>query len=334
MRSRRGFTLIELLVAVVVLTIVVGGIYNLLLNTQRVSRAQAEQMDMQSNMRAGTLIIPSELREIGFDTTFIPAAGGLPGSVATVQSDILAMAPTSIRIRAVRLSGVICATGLNTVTVFGTSTSGWNASGYRAPTVTDDITIFVDGTVTTGADDRWITRDIQAVAMGGGINCPALGSIPAGPGTRFTAPSFALALPTGGNDPVTSAQITVGSPVRVSEIMDYSLYTDATDGRSYLGAQSISTPLATRQPVLGPLNPNDGFTLTYLDQDGNQINCAAPCDVPFPSAHSDARRRVRTIRLSVVAVSKENANRAGGSYNQQLVDSVVTLVSLRNAVHR
>ena len=328
MTTRRGFTLVELLVAIVVLTIVLGGVYNLLLNTQRVTKAQAEQMDMQSNMRAGTLILPTELREIGYDTTYLPVAGGLAGSAATVQSDILAMGPTSLRFRAVRRSGVICAVGANTVTVFG----NWNASGYRAPTANDDVTIFVDGSTTTGADDRWITRDLTGITTAG-INCPALGTIAAGPGTRLEMLSFAAAIP-GGNDPVTSAQITVGSPVRVNEIMEYSLYTDATDGKSYLGAQSISTPGSSRQPVLGPLDPNSGFTLTYLDRDGNQIACAAPCNGGFGSADLQARRRVRAIRIGVVAVSDENVNRAGYSGNQQLRDSVVTLVSLRNAAHR
>jgi prepilin-type N-terminal cleavage/methylation domain-containing protein len=327
MRSRRGFTLVELLVAIVVLTIVLGGIYNLLLNTQRVSKAQAEQMDMQSNMRAGTLILPTELRETGYDTTYLPAAGGLAGSAATVQSDILAMGPTSIRIRAVRRSGVICAVGANTVTVFG----NWNASGYRAPTANDDVTIFVDGSTTTGADDRWITRDLTGITTAG-INCPALGTTPAGAGTRLEMLSFAAFIP-GGTDPVTSAQITLGSPVRVNEVMEYSLYTDATDGKSYLGAQSISNG-GNRQPVLGPLDPNNGFNLTYLDRDGNQIACAAPCNGGFGSADMQARRRVRAIRISVVAVSDENVNRSGYGANQQLRDSVVTLVTLRNAVHR
>ena len=160
-----------------------------------------------------------------------------------------------------------------------------------------------------------------------------LGTIAAGPGTRLEMLSFVAAIP-GGNDPVTSAQITVGSPVRVNEVMEYSLYTDATDGKSYLGAQSISTPGSTRQPVLGPLDPNGGFTLTYLDRDGNQIACGAPCNGGFGSADMQARRRVRAVRVGVVAVSDENVNRAGYSGNQQLRDSVVTLVSLRNAAHR
>jgi prepilin-type N-terminal cleavage/methylation domain-containing protein len=327
LHARRGFTLVELLVAVVVLTIVLGGIYKLLLNTQRVSRAQAERMDMQSNMRAGTLIVPSELREVGYDTTYLPAAGGLAGSFSTVQSDILAMGPTSIRLRAVRRSGIICAVGLTTITVFGQwTTVGWNASGYRAPSVNDDLTIFVEGSTTTGADDRWITRDITGITTAG-VNCPALGAIAAGPGTQFTMFGFA-----GANDPVTSAQITVGSPVRLNEIMEYRLYTDA-DGRNYLGAQSISAG-GGLQPVLGPLNPNNGFNLTYLDLNGNQVACAAPCNGGFGTGDMQQRRRVRTVRLSVVAISDENVSPAGTSANQQLLDSVVTLVTLRNAVHR
>jgi hypothetical protein len=294
-------------------------------------------MDMQSNMRAGTLIVPTELREIGYDTTYLaavaPAIGGLPGSVGTVQSDILAMGPTSIRFRAVRRSGIICAVGGSSVTVFGQwTTGGWNASGYRGPTANDDLTIFVEGNITTGADDRWITRDVTGITTAG-VTCPALGTIPAGPGTQIQVPVFAAALP-GGNDPVSPAEITVGSPVRLTEVMEYSLYTDAADGRSYLGAESISTPGSGRQPVLGPLSPNAGFNLTYLDQDGNQINCMAPCIGGFPSVDMLQRRRVRTIRVGVVAVSKDKVSPAGTGTNQQRLDSVVTLVTLRNAVHR
>jgi len=197
--------------------------------------------------------------------------------------------------------------------------------------LTDNLTIFVDGSTTTGADDRWITRTLSGITTAG-ITCPALGTTPAGSGTRLEMVTFAAALP-GGTDPVTSAQITVGSPVRLTETVEYSLYTDATDGKSYLGAQSISGG-GNRQPMLGPLNPNNGFSLTYLDRDGNQIACAAPCNGGFGSADMQARRRVRVIRVSFAAVSDDNVNRSGYGANQQLRDSVVTLVSLRNAVHR
>ncbi len=323
MPSRRGFTLVELLVAMVVLTIVAAAMYGLLLSTQRVSRAQTERIDMQANMRAGSLIVPAELREIGFDTTFAPGAGPVfranPNSIDHVRSDILEMSPSRIRFRAVRGSGVICLVTANSITVSLTQ----NVSGYRPPTPNDDVTIFVDRDVTTGADDRWITRDIAGYAASG---CP--GPLWPGLGALVAVASFS----NGATDPVNAADITVGSPVRITEIMEYSLYVDA-DGRNYLGAESISGG-GGRQPMLGPLAAN-GFNLQYLNSAGNVINCADPCSgTGVGSADLAARRAVRSIRVTLASVSDENVAPTGGSTPRQLTDSVVTLVTLRNAVYR
>ena len=64
MRNHRGFSLVELLVVLMIMAIVTGGIYKLLNTTQRLSRAQAERMDLQSNVRVASIVIPNELREI------------------------------------------------------------------------------------------------------------------------------------------------------------------------------------------------------------------------------------------------------------------------------
>src|SRR4051812_5213893 len=77
MTGRRGFTLVELLVSMVLLVIVAGGIYRLLNATQRISRAQAERVDMQSNMRAGALILAAELRAVAYDNN--------PGAVGNTE---------------------------------------------------------------------------------------------------------------------------------------------------------------------------------------------------------------------------------------------------------
>lgn len=319
MRSRRGFTLTELLVALVMLSVVLGALYRLLVNTQRVSRAQSEQVDMQSNMRAGTLIVPAELREIGFDTVYF--GGGVPplanlGSLPSVQSDLIEMAPDRVRFRAVRGSGIICAVGVNTVTI----SLQFNNSGYRPPSASDSVTLFVERDRTTGADDRWITRGISAVNMGAACPAPPW----AGNAVQITVPSFAVAA-----DPAAAADLTIGSPARLVETVEYSLYTDATDGRNYLGAESISGG-GGRQPVLGPLAAN-GFNLLYLDVNGNPVACAAPCaGVP----NVGFRRQVRTIRVSLAAMSDELVSRTGYDGKVRLTDSVVTLVTLRNAVYR
>jgi prepilin-type N-terminal cleavage/methylation domain-containing protein len=323
MAKRRGFTLVELLVATTVLTIVAAAAYRLLVHTQRVSRAQAARIDMQSGMRAGALIVPAELREIGFDTTYAPGPGPTflanPGSVAHVRSDILEMAPSRIRFRAPRGSGIICQVTAGTLTVSRLH----HNSGYRDPAASDDVTIFVDRDVASGADDRWITRDITGITSG---TCPA------GP---WIGRAWVIAvgfLSDGLADPVAPADITVGSPVRFTETVEYSLYRDA-DGRHFLGVESISAG-GGRQPALGPLAAN-GFQLQYLNGAGHLITCADPCSgTSTGSADLAARRSVRAIRIVVAGISDENVALAGGSTPQQLTDSVVTLVTLRNAQSR
>ncbi|HEX6105720.1 MAG TPA: type II secretion system protein, partial [Gemmatimonadales bacterium] len=64
MRQHRGFTLVEILIALVIMGLVTGALFQLLTNTQRLSRAQAEQVDLQANVRAGSLVVPNELREL------------------------------------------------------------------------------------------------------------------------------------------------------------------------------------------------------------------------------------------------------------------------------
>ena len=93
MRHSRGFTLVELLVAMVIMLIVTGSIYTLLNTTQRVSRAQAERVDLQSNVRTGAIVVPNELREIN------NVEGALIGGP---QVDILSATPTTLRYRAMR----------------------------------------------------------------------------------------------------------------------------------------------------------------------------------------------------------------------------------------
>ena len=59
MRNRRGFTLVELLVALVIMLHRERRASTSCSNTsQRLSRAQAERVDLQSNVRSGALVVP------------------------------------------------------------------------------------------------------------------------------------------------------------------------------------------------------------------------------------------------------------------------------------
>ena len=66
MRNHRGFTLVELLVVLLIMVVVTGGIYKLLNSTQRLSRAQAERVDLQSNVRTASLVMQTSPLQIRF----------------------------------------------------------------------------------------------------------------------------------------------------------------------------------------------------------------------------------------------------------------------------
>ncbi len=288
MNTRRGYTLVELLVALVLLTIVLGAIYRLLNNTQRISRAQAEHIDMQSNMRAGTLIVPAELRAIGFDS--VPL-----GTADAIVPDLQSLQANSIRFRAVRSLGFICQIINPDFVVVDTTTVG-NYSQLRLPVANQDsLMVFVEKNTSTTGDDRWVSRGIAAIA---GATCPVSGNL----GLSFRVPggSFNVtAPPASANDPLASTELTVGSPVRTFEAI---------------------------QPVLGPLKPppDGGFRLDYFDEIGNAITTTTPAD----------KRNVRAIQVTLIGVSTQPVTTSGYGTQQQAVDSVVTLVQLRNATHR
>lgn len=230
MRNHRGFTLVEVLVAMVVMLTVTGAIYKLLYTSQRLSNAQAAQTDMQSNERAASLIVPSELKELS------TVAGG-----GTDQNDILDAQPTSIKYRAMRGTGFVCGSAAGQIQIWQ---SNW--SGYRAPQPTrDSAFVFFQTDPSTGSDGTWQRTSITAVTT---PNCPD--------GT----PGYTLAVPG------LAASPAAGVPVHLFEDMELGLY--VTGGKSWLGARSVSMSEVSQQPLLGPLKETTGFTLKYYDQDG------------------------------------------------------------------
>lgn len=251
MRARNGFTLVELLIVLVLFVIVSGATFQLLTTTQRVSRAQAERTDMQSNMRAGALIVPGELRTIGYDLDVT----GTGNPAGTVMPDILGMDADSVAFRAVRSSGMICALAANTYVI---DTAGFY-TGYRAPVAgRDAIMVFGEMSPSTSADDAWFRKNITAVNPG---TCTA---------TYGSRPGVALTV----NDAVPGDSLTLGAPFHTFEIMSYKLI-QGGDNRWYLNARSVSSG-AGYQPMLGPLAAQ-GFRLDYFDVNGNVT--AVPRDV-------------------------------------------------------
>ena len=286
MRNRKGYTLIELMVALVVLLLVTGSLYKLLVSTQRLSRAQAERVDLQSNVRTASVVIPAELRELN---TFIG------GTVA--QNDIISMNATTIRYRAMRGIGYICQA--STTGEIRVLASTW--SGLRNPVAVRDAGyVFYDLNEDLSTDDTWLPVTITGVNTAstcGGVAAYSL----------TIAPTVAQ-LP----------GIPVLTPVRIYEVMELSLY--SSGGQMWLGAQSISGGELAPQPLLGPLAPAavDGLKLTYLDN-ANAVTANV--------------NNVKSIQLTVVGLSNQAIAKHGGSSQTSVVyDTLVTQVSLRNAV--
>jgi prepilin-type N-terminal cleavage/methylation domain-containing protein len=230
--NRRGFTLAEIMIAMVIMLIVMGAVYRLLVSTQRLSRAQAEQVSLQSNVRIGSLVVLNDLRELS-----TVSAG------TADQNDILSIAPDAITYRAMRGIGFICQGP--TSTQIRVSRDGF--SGYRDPQATrDGVYVFLEGNPDTGLDDSWLPVAVTAVSTA--APCPN------GAGITLSTPNTAAL--TG---------LTVGTPVRFYEVMELKLH--QADGKSWLGARSISAGEAI-QPVLGPLVDGNGLQFEYLNAAG------------------------------------------------------------------
>jgi prepilin-type N-terminal cleavage/methylation domain-containing protein len=244
MRNRKGYTLIELMVALVVLLLVTGSIYKLLVSSQRLSRAQAERVDLQSNVRTASIVIPSELRELN-----AVVAG------TAVQNDIISGTATTIRYRAMRGIGYICQTpAIGEIKVLA---STW--SGLRTPVAVRDAGyVFYDNNSDLSTDDVWLPITITGVTAStcGGVAAYSLAISP----TVAELPSLPLL-----------------TPVRLFEIMELSLYANA--GQSWLGAQSISGLELAPQPLLGPLVGGTGLALSYVDNSNVVTTTAVPGNV-------------------------------------------------------
>lgn len=287
MRNHRGFTLIELMVAMIVMLIVTGAIYTLLNNTQRLSRAQAERVDLQSNVRTAAIVVPNELREIN------TVEGG------TVDQNDILLAPTatSLTYRAMRGIGFVCQAP--TSSEIRVLASTW--SGVRSPVATrDGGYVFMEGTdPDISDDDYW--RPVLITSVNLSSTCGG-------------EPAYALTI----NPPVTAlvdSGASVGTPVRLYEVMKLSLY--PSGGEWWLGAQSVSGLDPATQPVLGPLAADTGLVFEYLDKNGNAT-----------AVTSD----VKSVRLTINGITENAITTGGGSGAVQHVhDRLVSEVLLRNA---
>ena len=305
MLKRRGFTLIELLVAIVLLGIVGLTVARVLTSMLRVSQAQVLLARSQGTARTGSLALPSEFREIGYDT--IPNQGN--------QSDLIAIAAHRLTFRAMRGMGVSCHatfngpnTGMDAIWIL-TQTWGMNA----LPAVTDSVLLFVENDRNQGGDDQWVPIEIQDVDKS--ATCGANNAI------KFTLKSEPRHLPLGAGGVINGAQFFDGAPVRWFEEMEYGPVVDATTGKAYVGARSINKGQNALSAVLGPMPDTLSFALTYYDVDGNVLD-------PATATKFD----VRSIGIDLTGTTSNGISLGGGSSRARGSSPIFTRVALRNVL--
>jgi hypothetical protein len=260
---------------------VTGAIYRLLNTSQRLSLAQAEQVSLQSNVRTGSLVVPNELRELN------TVVGG-----SLEQNDIiLPLADDAITYRAMRGLGFVCQAPVAGELRILQST--W--TGLRDPAGDrDGVYLFNDQDVDDDGDDGWLPVDITGVTAS---DCGG-------------ALAFRLA-----TADVIPASVKIYTPVRLYEVMELKLYSDA-DGEWWLGARSVSAGEVDLQPVLGPLTA-EGFKLAYLDSNGDE---------------TAVEKDIKSIRVTVRGLTEDAVRQGGSGAMGHPEDVLVTQVLLRNSI--
>ena len=292
--SRRGFTMIELIVALVLLGIVSTAIYRVLVNNQRVYMAQTQRIDLSQNIRAANSILSAEFRELdAFD------------------GDVTAIGPDSIVIRGMRWLSFICVPPVltgnnlgNQMIIRGRQVGDpmWFGSRYINES-TDSLLIYLDGNQVTRLDDYFVPARLAATP--GNQQCPAVGAIPAQPGTRIVFDgNFVFGTNIAG-------AITVGAPVRGFERVKYRLYQPSGDSLWYIGFQAANQSI---QPLVGPVLPN-GLTFQYFNAAG---------------AVTAVRTQIARIDVTVRARSTTQVRAGGDAPRRAIVDSITFSVALRN----
>jgi len=242
-RGNAGFTLVELLVVAVIGLVVIGGVLQVLISTQRVYTAQSAQMGSQQLVRAGVALLSGELRELS------PREG-----------DVRAMGQDALSVRVMRKLTVACGV-----------TAGSPLEAIVLPmgpslAPGDSVLVFADFDPDIWADDRWVLGEVTEVSPGT-TPCPTDPAMPVvlGQGVR-------LALAPGGEG------VRAGALLRTFDHVTYGLYQRA-DGSWFLGQQRGN---GGWEPLLGPLRAPDPAAplFRYFDANGGEIALAGPLSSP------------------------------------------------------
>jgi hypothetical protein len=297
-RARRGASILE-----VVVTMVVGGVVLAIVGTisvrqQRLLGELTDGVALGGQIREAATILPIDLR-----------------GASAASRDIREARDTSIELRGTIASAVICDTTRNGV-VLAPAVGG--AATYASFLTTIDVgdTVWVF----TPADsvDDWHPYRVSGVGTPVPKQCPARG--PQLSDSDRTLPRISIDL----SSPPPSLGAWIGSPVRVTRPLRYSLYR-AGDGAWYLGEKdwnTTATRFNTIQPVSGPFlsAAAGGLTFMYLDSAGTTM--ATPVVDPGTIA---------AVRVRLRGQTKINANVLGSSASTgKRIDTAAITVLLHN----
>ena len=84
LRIEHGFTLIELLIALAVGSLLMGGIYGILVQQRNVYAMHQQLLEMRQNVRMGLDVMTNDIRMAGFDPTGNAGAG-----IVTAEADLM-----------------------------------------------------------------------------------------------------------------------------------------------------------------------------------------------------------------------------------------------------
>ena len=306
MRTCRGFTMVELMIGLI-LTLAVGGVaYEMLLRSNRVTRAQGERIGMQDNVRSGALIITNELREIGYDLVTAGATAALGYAPAqTTRTDLIAIDPEWIEYHATRGFGFVCGVATGAPATVTVTRGTWQE--LRAPTITDTLMLYIENASNTATDDAWVHLGVTATVNQA---CPS----------GVAGLAFQVAAPAGLNLTTALNAVVLGGPVRVTEVMRMEHYVDPADGKPYLGMRSVSANELTFEPVIGPLATNGGADpgLTFVYRRADNATTTVLADV-------------RAIELTLRGVTDQAIH---GRRSYATIDTLglTTRVALRNTL--
>lgn len=237
---RAGFTLIELLIVVVLSAFILGAAYQSLITQEKVSRTTTEMVRGQDALRTVVGILESELGEIA------TRGGGVIGA-----ADVLMASPDSIRFRATRALGFVCA-----ILPSDKRLAIWSPNPFTAVQDGDAVLVFADGDPTLGTVDRWLIGRSYSSGVTTSEACP---SSPTG----YSEEKFHLS-DLAGNSLAGGflTPVIPGSPVRILREVTYGLY--SFGGRWGLGRLSAGAS-DPDEIVVGLDGPGSGLTFSYLD---------------------------------------------------------------------